>query len=206
MKPVRMLAALAALAITATAATAAPTTYSVDKNHTEVGFEVRHFFSKVHGRFNTFDGTITFDPQNPAAIAVNATAQAKSVWTNNENRDADLRSPDFFSADSFPTLTFKSTKVTAAGKDKFKVAGDLTMRGVTKPVVFDAEYLGSGAVGADGKSWGTKAGFTATAVINRKEWGINWNKVLDNGSVMLSDDVTLILNIEANEQAVSAKK
>jgi polyisoprenoid-binding protein YceI len=205
MKSARLLAALAVIAIAASAASAAPATYTVDKNHTEIGFEVRHFFSKVHGRFNQFDGTIAFDPENPAAISVNATAQAKSIWTDNENRDNDLRSSNFFAADSFPTLSFKSTKVTATAKDKFKVAGDLTMHGVTKPVVFDAEFLGSGPVGVSGKSWGSKAGFTATTTINRKDWGINWNKVLDNGSLMLSDDVTLTLNIEANEQPVAAK-
>jgi polyisoprenoid-binding protein YceI len=207
MKPVApLLAALPALALAASLAAAAPATYSIDHNHTEVGFEVRHFFSKVHGRFNEFDGTITFDEKDPSAIAVNATAQAKSVWTNNTNRDADLRSPHFFAVDSFPTLSFKSTKVTPSGEHKYKVAGDLTMRGVTKPVVFDAEFLGAGAVGTEGKSWGAKAGFTATTVINRKDWNISWNQVLDNGGMMLGDDVTLILNIEANQTQASAAK
>ncbi len=206
MKPVRILTlAMSAMTLTAALASATPITYSVDKDHTEIGFDVRHFFSKVHGVFKQFDGTIVFDEQNPAAISVNATADAKSIWTDNERRDNHLRSADFFAADSFPTLSFKSTKVTAAGKNKYKVAGDLTLRGVTRPVVFDAEYLGSGAVGAGGQAWGTKAGFTATTVINRKDFGINWNKVLDNGGMMLSDDVTLELNIEGNQVQAAAK-
>jgi len=190
---------LAALAAFAAVAAAAPTTWSVDKTHTEIGFEVRHIFSKVHGRFNDFTGTIVFDDQNPANIKVDATADAKSIWTDNEQRDKHLRSADFFAVDSFPTLSFKSTKVTAAGKGKYKVAGDLTLRGVTRPVVFDGEFLGSGAFGMGGHAMGNKAGFTATTVINRKDFGIIWNKTLDSGSLMLSDDVTLELNIEADQ-------
>jgi polyisoprenoid-binding protein YceI len=196
---------LAVLAASATFAAAAPVHYTVDKDHTEIGFDVRHLFSKVHGRFNDFTGSITFDDKNPAAIAVDATVQAKSIWTDNDRRDNHLRSADFFAVDSFPTLAFKSTKVTAAGKNKYKVAGNLTMRGVTRPVVFDGEFLGAGAVGVGGQSWGSKAGFVASAVVNRKDFGINWNKTLDNGGLMLSDEVTISLNIEANEAQASAK-
>ncbi len=195
----RIALALVAVASMASLAAAAPAKYTVDTAHSEVGFDVRHLFSKVHGRFNTFQGTIVFDAADPSKISVDATAEAKSIWTDNEKRDGHLRSADFFAADSFPTLSFKSTKVTAAGKNKYKIAGDLTMRGVTKPVVFDGEFLGAGAVGVGGQSWGGKAGFTATAVVNRKDFGINWNKVLDNGGMMLSDDVTIVLNIEGNE-------
>jgi polyisoprenoid-binding protein YceI len=200
--------ALAALAliVTASAALAAPVTYTIDKPHTEVGFDVRHFFSKVHGRFNDFQGTIVFDEADPSKISVDATAATASISTDNEKRDSHLKTADFFDAEKFPTLSFKSTKVTAAGKGKYKIAGDLTMRGVTKPVVFDAEFLGAGSVGVGGQSWGTKAGFTATAVVNRKDFGINWNKTLDNGGMMLADEVTLTLNIEANQVVEQAKK
>ena len=180
-------------------ASAAPITWKVDPNHTEVGFEVRHFFSKVHGRFRDFEGTIVFDEADPSAIKVEATAKVVSVDTGNERRDADLKSPNFFEAEKNPTLTFKSTKVTKAGKDKYKVAGDLTMRGVTKPVTFDAEFLGASTVGVDGQSWGSRAGFAATAVVNRKDFGISWNQTLDNGSLMLGDMVTITLNIEAKQ-------
>lgn len=195
----RSVLAAFALVFVASAAFAAPVTYTIDKPHTEVGFDVRHFFSKVHGRFNDFQGTIVFDEQDPAKISVDASAVTASVSTDNEKRDGHLKTADFFDAEKFPTLTFKSTKVTAAGKNKYKVAGDLTLRGVTKPVVFDVDFLGAGSVGVGGQSWGTKAGFVATTTINRKDFGINWNKQLDNGGLMLADEVTLTLNIEANQ-------
>ena len=194
----RLAAAFIILAATASLASAAPAKYAVDVPHSEIGFDIRHFFARVHGRFNTFQGTIVFDEKNPSAISIDASADAKSIWTDNEKRDNHLRSADFFAADSFPTLSFKSTRVTAAGDNKYKVEGNLTLRGVTKPVVFDAEFLGAGAIGAGGQSWGAKAGFSATTVINRQDYGIRWNKVLDSGSLMLDDKVTLVLNIEGN--------
>ena len=198
----RVLAAfalLSSLAASSRPAHAEPVTWKIDPAHTEAGFEVRHFFSKVHGVFHDVDGTIVFDEANPTALAVDATAKVASVDTGNKNRDADLQSADFFEADKNPTLAFKSTKVVKTAKDKFKITGDLTMRGVTKPVTFDAEFLGAGAVSVEGKSWGSKAGFTATATVNRKDWGINWNKTLDNGGVMVDDNVTIVLNVEANK-------
>jgi polyisoprenoid-binding protein YceI len=194
----RPLLALLAAAVALPAA-ATPTTWKVDPAHSEVGFDVRHFFSKVHGVFRDVQGTIVFDEQDPSAVQVNATARVSSVDTGNKNRDADLQTPDFFNAATDSLLAFKSTKVEKAGKNKFKVTGDLTMRGVTKPVVFDAEFLGSSAVSVEGKSWGSKAGFTATTIVNRKDFGINWNKVLDNGGTMVDDMVTIILNVEANK-------
>jgi polyisoprenoid-binding protein YceI len=201
----RAVGAVLATATFAALAAAAPVKYTTNKDHTEVGFDVRHFFGKVHGRFATFAGTIVFDEAKPENISVDATADAKSIWTGNDRRDADLRSPNFFAADSFPTLSFKSTKVTPAGKNQYKIAGNLTMRGVTKPVVFDAEFLGAGAVGADGHSWGGKAGFSATTVVNRKDFGISWNKVLDNGGMMLGDNVTIVLSIEGDQAQDAAK-
>jgi len=199
--------ALVALALATAAATAiaAPEKFTIDRAHSEMGFDVRHFFSKVHGRFEDFQGTIVFDANDPSKISVEGTATTASISTDNERRDSHLRSADFFDAEKYPTLSFKSTKVTADGKNKYKVAGDLTLRGVTKPVVFEAEYLGSGDTG-DGR---VKAGFTATTTVNRKDFGINWNKTFDNGSVMLGDDVTLVLSIEANqvtEEASAARK
>ena len=180
-------------------AAAAPIAWKVDPAHTEVGFQVRHFFSKVHGVFHDVDGTIVFDEADPSAIKVDCTAQVKSVDTGNDRRDADLRSPHFFEVDKYPVLSFKSTKVTKVGKNKYKVAGDLTMRGVTKPVVFDAEFLGSAPISIGGESWGSKAGFSATTEVNRQNWGINWNETLDNGGVMVDDMVTIVLNVEASK-------
>ena len=200
MKPaLRPLAALLAALTLASPAAAIPTTWKVDPAHTEVGFEVRHFFSKVHGVFHDAQGTIVFDEQDPNGIKVDATARVASVDTGNHNRDAHLQTPDFFNAASDSLLSFRSTKVEKAGKGKYKISGDLTMRGVTKPVVFDAEFLGSSAVSIEGKSWGSKAGFSATTVVNRKDFGINWNKALDNGGMMVDDMVTIILNVEANK-------
>ena len=196
---IRSAAALLALAATASLAASAPVTWKVDPAHTEVGFEVRHFFSKVHGVFHDVEGAIVFDEANPSAIQVDASVKAASVDTGNNKRDEDLRSANFFEVEKNPMLSFKSTKVAKAGKNKYKVTGDLTMRGVTKSVVFDAEFLGSSAVSVGGQSWGSKAGFSATTVVNRKDFGINWNQTLDNGGLMVDDMVTIVLNIEANK-------
>ncbi|MCC6349534.1 MAG: YceI family protein [Candidatus Eisenbacteria bacterium] len=198
------LGASALLLIAASAAPAAPIKYAVDRNHSDVGFSVRHIFTKVQGRFSDFQGTIVFDDKDASKIAVDASAVASSITTQNERRDGHLKSPDFFDAEKYPALSFKSTKVTANGQNKYKIAGDLTMRGVTKPVVFDAEFFGAGPAGK-----GNKAGFAATAVVNRKDFGINWNQALDNGGMVLSDDVTINLNIEANqvvEEATNVQK
>jgi polyisoprenoid-binding protein YceI len=198
MKPsLRSLVALLAALTAAAPAAAAPVTWKVDPAHTEVGFEVRHFFSKVHGVFHDTQGTIVFDEQDPSATRVDATARVASVDTGNQRRDAHLQTADFFNAGMDSLLTFRSTRVEKVGKTKYKISGELTMRGVTKPVVFDAEFLGSSDVSIDGKPWGAKAGFSATTVVNRKDFGINWNKALDNGGMMLDDDVTIVLNIEA---------
>lgn len=195
-----------ALATFASAASAAPLTFDIDQAHSQVGFSVRHFFSKVPGQFKGFSGTIVMDPNAPAASSVEVTIQAASISTDNDGRDKHLRSPDFFAADSFPTLTFKSTKVATAGKDKVQVTGDLTMRGVTKSVVLDVEFLGMGEVGVGGKSWGTKAGFDATTTLHRADFGINFNKTLDQGGLMLGQDVAISLHIEANLKTPAQKK
>jgi len=191
-------AAVLALLSLASAASAAPLTFDIDKVHSQVGFSIRHFFSKVPGQFKDFSGTIVMDQERPEASSVDVTIQTASISTENERRDAHLRSKDFFLADSFPTLTFKSTKVTPAGKDKVKVTGDLTMRGVTKSVVLDVEFLGMGQVAIGGQAMGTKAGFEASTSVSRHDYGINWNKALDAGGVMLGDDVAISLHIEAN--------
>ncbi len=202
----RMTAAVSvALLGMASAASAAPQAYDIDPVHSQVGFSVRHFFSKVPGQFKQFSGTILADEKDPAASSVEVTIQTASIFTDNERRDAHLRSPDFFAADSFPAITFKSTKVTPAGKDRYKVAGNLTMRGVTRPVVLDMEFLGKGEVSVGGQSMGVKAGFDATTTLDRQDYGIRWNKALDQGGVMLGDDVTVNLHVEATLRAPAAK-
>ena len=194
-----LITVLSALAVSAQVTSAAPVTWKIDPSHTEVGFQVRHFFSKVHGVFHDVDGTIVFDEADPAATKIDATVKVSSVDTGNQRRDGHLRSSDFFNADKDSTLSFKSTKISKSGKNTFKITGDLTMRGFTKSVVFDAEFLGSSSVSIEGKSWGSKAGFSATTVVNRKDWGINWNKTLDSGGVMVDDSVTIVLNVEADK-------
>jgi polyisoprenoid-binding protein YceI len=198
MKPLNRIAgSLLALAASASLAVAAPTTWKIDPSHTQAGFQVRHFFSQVHGRFHEVEGMIVFDESSPDGISVDATAKVASVDTGNQKRDGHLQTADFFDAEKHPTLTFKSAKVTAAGKNKYKLTGELTMRGVTKTVTFDAEFLGSAPISIGGRSF-SKAGFTATTVVNRKDYGINWNKTLDNGGLMLDDKVTITLNVEAD--------
>ena len=182
-------------------ASAAPKTFEFDRSHSEVGFNVRHFFSKVHGRFEDYTGTLVFDDKNLPASSVEVTIADSSINTQNQRRDRHLRTEDFFWVEKYATLTFKSTKV-VPGKDKnhFNVLGNLTIRGVTKPVTLDTEFLGMAALTSGGNSMGTRAGFQATTTVNRKDFGIIWNKALDNGSVMLGDDVEIVLNVEAIEK------
>ncbi|HTK68517.1 MAG TPA: YceI family protein [Candidatus Eisenbacteria bacterium] len=176
----------------ATAASAAPATWTIDQNHSQVGFSVRHFFSKVPGTFSKFSGSVVYDPQKPENSSVKADIDPSSIDTKNEKRDNHLRSEDFFDVAKFPTLTFVSTKVTSAGKDKLKVDGNLTMHGVTKPVTLDVTFLGAGP-SREGEQ---RSGFEAKTTINRKDFGILWNKTLDQGGTMLGDDVDIQLNVE----------
>ena len=147
----------------------------------------------MSGRFNKFSGSIVYDDKNVTGSSVEISIQTASIFTNNERRDGDLRSANFFLADSFPAITFKSTKVTPGEGGRFKVEGDLAMHGVTKPVTLDVAFLGMGAVGA----MGTRAGFEASAALDRKEYGIVWNQVLDQGGTMLGDEVQVNIDIEA---------
>ncbi len=200
MKRAANFAAFIAVAVLASAslALATPKTLEIDPVHSEVGFNIRHFFSKVHGRFESYTGTVLFDDKALPASSVEVSIADSSINTQNGKRDNHLRSQDFFWVEKFPALTFKSTKV-IPGKDKghFKVLGDLTIRGVTKPVTLVVEYLGMGAVAIGGNSMGTRAGFQASTTINRKDFGIVWNKTLDTGALMLGDDVEIVLNVEA---------
>lgn len=190
----------AAALILSTAAQAAPTTWTIDPNHSNVTFTIRHFFSKVTGSFTKFSGAVVYDPANPTASSAKAEIDASSINTSNERRDGHLKSPDFFDVAKYPTLSFESTKVTADGS-KLKIEGNLTMHGVTKPVTLEGEFLGAGpAMG------GQRAGFEASTKVDRKDFGIVWNKVVDQGT-MLGDDVEIRLAIEgATEPAGDAKK
>jgi polyisoprenoid-binding protein YceI len=186
-------AALFAVAPALTLPAAAADTYAVDKTHSEVLFSVKHLVSRVSGGFNDFEGKILIDRAKPEASSAEFTIKATSISTKEARRDDHLRSPDFFDVAKFPEITFKSTKVTPKGKDAFEVAGDLTMHGVTKPVVMAVGFLGD----IKDQMGNEKAGFEATTTLNRKDFGIVWNKALDQGGYVLGDDVKVTVNLEA---------
>jgi len=187
-----LLASLLGLATMTAAALAEPVTFEIDPGHSQVAFSIRHFFSKVPGRFNEFEGKILYDDKDPSKASVDVTIKTASIDTHNEKRDNHLRSGDFFAADSFPTITFKSTKVTPGADGKMKIEGQLTIRGITRPVTLDAEFLGSGTMGP-----GKIAGWEATTTIYRKEFNVSWDRVLDQGGTMLGDDVAILIGVEA---------
>jgi polyisoprenoid-binding protein YceI len=167
-------------------------TWKIDTSHSNVGFKVRHFFSKVPGTFTQWEGTVVFDRENPVATEVQVTIDASSIDTGNEKRDTHLRGEDFFWTEEHPELTFQSSRVEETA-DGYRLHGLLGMRGVENPVVLNAKFLGAGPDG-----WGgTRAGFVATTTVNRKDWGINWNKALDQGGTVLSDDVEITIDLEA---------
>jgi polyisoprenoid-binding protein YceI len=182
-----------------TAAAADPAAYKVDPDHSGVGFTIRHFVSNVSGRFKDFDGVLKYDKANPAASSVSFTVQAKSIDTDNDDRDNHLRSPDFFDVEKFPTLTFTSTSVKAADADTLEVTGDLTIKGVTKKVTIPVDILGSVKTPR-----GEKAGFETSFKLDRKEYGITWNRALDTGGAVLGDDVKVNISIESDRQADAA--
>lgn len=167
-------------------------TWKIDTAHSEVGFSVRHLaISKVKGKFEQFDATFV-TPEDPMQASVQASAEVASINTNQADRDGHLRTGDFFAADEYPQLTFVSTGLRQEGAD-IKVDGELTMRGVTKPVTFDFEFGGFGDAG-DGNY---KVGFTATTVVKREEFGLTWNSPLEKGGMLLGSDVTITLDIQA---------
>lgn len=168
--------------------------WKIDPAHSSASFQIRHFFSKVQGGFDELSGTIEFDPANPTQAKVEAVLSTASINTKNEKRDGHLRSGDFFDAEKHPQITFKSTKVEVV-EGGFRVTGDLTMRGVTKPAVLEVELLGAGPHPMI--EGGQIAGFTAKTTVNRQDFGIQWNKTFDNGGAMLGDDVEIQLSVEA---------
>jgi polyisoprenoid-binding protein YceI len=192
---VLLLAALAAVPLFAA------DTYTIDKTHSDVSFQVRHFVSKVRGEFTDFEGTIQVDAVKPEASSVVFTIKAASINTNNDSRNKHLNSADFFDTEKFPEISFKSTKIAAAGKDKYDVTGDFTMHGVTKSITLPVTYTGA----AKDPRGGERAGFELSTTLNRKDYGINWNKTLDNGSLMLSDDVAVTISLETVKKAAETK-
>jgi polyisoprenoid-binding protein YceI len=193
-------AGIAAPLLLGSVAEAKPGSWKIDPNHSRITFSIRHLFSRVPGNFDTFSGSIQFDPEKPATGSTQIEIDPKSIDTKVERRDNDLRGPDFFDVEKYPTITFRSTGVRDLGDGKLQVVGNLTMRGVTKPVTLAATLLGSGP-GMNGE---TRAGFEATGTINRKEFGIVWNRQLDQGGMLLGDDVGIQIDIEAVAQGEGA--
>ena len=178
-------------------AVAAAATYAVDQAHSEASFQVRHLVTKVRGKFADFVGTVVMDAAKPEASSVEFTIQATSIDTSVADRDKHLRSDDFFAVEKYPEITFKSTKIERAGDHAYQVTGDLTMRGVTKRITLPVTYLGEVK-----DPWGhVKAGFETAITLNRKDFGINWNKALDQGGVLVGDEVEVSISIEALKQA-----
>jgi polyisoprenoid-binding protein YceI len=173
-------------------------TYTIDPSHSRVGFVARHaMVTKVRGGFNEFEGSFHADAEQPENSSARLVIQADSIDTRSADRDAHLRSNDFFAMDEYPTLTFESTRVEQLGETDFKVTGDLTIRGTTKPVTIDLEFTGSAV-----DPWGnTRVGFEGATQVNRKDWGLNWNTALDAGGVLVSEKVTLEFEISATRNA-----
>ena len=174
--------------------------WNIDTSHSGIEFSVRHLMiSKVRGAFETWRGTIDFDSNEPEASKVSVQIEAGSIDTREPSRDAHLRSADFFDVEKYPSLTFESRKVERAGDNRYRVIGDLTLHGVTRSVVLDAEYLGTGM-----DAWGKqRIGFFAKTAINRKDFGLNWNQVLEAGGMVVSDQVDITLDVQAvNAQAI----
>ncbi len=184
----------AATALLCGSAQAAVDTYKLDPTHSSISFRVRHFFSPVPGNFSNFEGTILYDPDNPANNSATAIIHVNSVDTNEDKRDKHLRSDDFFHVLTHPTMTFTSTSWEPAGENKFKVTGDLTIFETTKSIVLDVTLLGAGEVGqGDRKKY--ISGWTATASLKRTEFGIDYGLLS-----MIGDDVSIEITVEAVRQ------
>jgi len=171
----------------------APGTWTLDPTHTDVSFTARHLMvTKVRGRFPLVAGSVTIG-ENPLESSVEATLDVAGVESGEKGRDDHLRSEDFFHAEQHPTITFRSTRVEDAGDDTYRVAGDLTIKGVSRPVTLDLEYLGTVT-----SPWGDqRAGFSASAEVNRKDWGLEWNVALEAGGVVVGDKIKLNIDAEA---------
>ncbi|MDB4965149.1 MAG: hypothetical protein JWN44_838 [Myxococcales bacterium] len=168
--------------------------WNIDPSHSGVHFTVRHMvISKVRGAFDRWQGTVDFDEQNPSASKVSVRIEAASVDTRDEKRDAHLRSADFFDVENHPALTFESTKVEKLDGNDYRVTGKLTIHGITKEVALEAEYLGGGK-----DPWGNeRLGFQARTAVNRKEFGLNWNQVLEAGGVLVGEKIEIALDVQA---------
>ncbi len=167
--------------------------YQIDSAHSQIQFTVRHMMiSKVRGWFEKFDGTVALDEQEPSNSTVDVRIDANSINTRDPQRDGHLRSPDFLDAEKYPYLYFKSTKVVVEDKMHAKLYGNLTIKDISRPVVLDVEYSGQAK-----SPWGTTSyGFSGTTTINRKDWGLEWNKALETGGWLVGDEITVDIELE----------
>ncbi|CAM5576943.1 YceI family protein [Streptomyces xanthochromogenes] len=173
-------------------------TYTVDPAHSSIGFSVRHaMVTNVRGSFSEHEGTLTLDGANPAASAASLDVKIASVDTGIADRDAHLRSGDFFDAEQFPLMTFRSTGAEQLGGDKYRITGDLTIKDVTRPLAIDLEFNGT----ATDPYGNQRVGFEGGAEILRSDWGLTWNAALETGGVMVSDKVKLTFDISAIKSA-----
>lgn len=172
--------------------------WQIDFAHSEIQFKVRHMMvSWVRGQFDSFSGSVNLDEEHPEHTSVEVSIDAASINTRQADRDAHLKSPDFLDVATYPTINFRSTRVDVTGKNTAKLHGDLSIRGVTKPVVLDVEYQGkvqnpfAPVVGA---------GFSAETKISRKEWGLVWNVLVENGGMLVGDEITVSIELELTKQ------
>lgn len=173
-------------------------TWTIDPTHTRLGFVARHaMVTKVRGSFTDFEGSLTLAGANPAASSITLTAQLASIDTGNADRDAHLRSPDFFDVENNPAMTFASTSVKHSDGDEFVLVGDLTIKGVTRSVEIEVELDGI----VTDPFGNTRAGFEGEAEISRKDFGLTWNVPLDGGGVLVSDKIKIQLDVSATKNA-----
>jgi polyisoprenoid-binding protein YceI len=185
-----------------TAPSTATGTYAIDPTHSRIGFVARHaMVTKVRGSFNDFEGSGYFDADDPAKSQVRLTIQAASIDTRNADRDAHLKSNDFFDMETYPEIVFESTAVEQVGAENYRVTGDLTIKGVTKPVTVDFEYTGT----AVDPYQNQRIGFEGRTTVNRKDWGVNWNAALEAGGVLVSEKVTLEFEVSAIRTAAGTE-
>lgn len=171
--------------------------WTIDPSHSEVGFKVKHLMiTNVKGYFKDYNAVVTTVNEEFDTPTVEFTAKTTSVDTANEQRDQHLRSADFFDSENYPEIKFVSTGYEKEGNDSWKLKGDLTIKGITKPVLLDVEFVGKMK-----DPWGNiKVGFTVNGKINRKDWGLNWNAALETGGVLVSDEVKIVAEIQLLEQ------
>ena len=175
-------------------------TFTIDPDHSEVGFSVRHLLSRTRGRFSRFEGKVELDRDRPEASHVSFEVEAASIDTRQPDRDTHIRSADFFDVEHHPLVRFESTGIQPLGGDRYAVEGDLQLRGITKRMTLEVRYLG---VARD--PWGgERAGFAIEVTLNRKEFGMVWNVALDNGGFILGDEVALTIDLETVRSAAQA--